>query len=855
MLRKLKEKWNNSGNTFVIVLVTIATMGILIAVILATVGYYYQSRMTDLENKNNFYYVEKAMDDIYSGIGSDSVSKLMYAYEETVQVLVYYDTSSGRYVTIDETSANVIMKQKFLSEMALDASYSSQAQLYEHLKSFITVSDVELVDPATLDATQPRLYLEVVTSTEGEGASAKTVYDKLVIHNVTVKRTTAEGYVQSITTDIEITEPEFDVAFSSVDSMNNAIYDFSMIADMGIEFNDATNNLQNITISGNVYAASDYYNKEYNESASTRVSNYYDGSAESAAKLALCNGLAEQSRYSGIYVNSTSVSIMADTIIVPGSISVIDDANLYISGNVSNNVSSTAKYADVWADNIVIAPSYTRTVSKKMNEGQFTMYANAYIADDLEINGDDASVELAGNYYGYNYSQSSETERVLSQYVQSDKAHYNSSAIIINGDNAYVDMTGLTNLYVAGRAYISTTTTRDVTVDYENNTATTYYVNAEENKTNVDVQTGESISVKSSQLAYMPLGVMDYNGISIPKFTSTYEAFNETIYEHIKDWLDPDNPVVSQTVSGNTYYFLKFANAESASAFFDWYVNDLPDIAGYDIATDLVDVTSYADMDVSDIKIGDATVVTTSGSYTSGAMNVAASKSLTVNASSTYSSLLVDVDGSANNVTSVALIQKASQYNSDYLEMKYALQLVDPDAYTGDDKDEAQALKDAIAAMSSENVTPLNYYLDMSKVSDSAYTSGVKIGNSYVWISTGDVTVTAPTGSNGKVLGLVIAEGDVTFDDDVTKFEGLIISGSKIIVDHKVDFVANAEIVKTILRTAEASEGSSDDYSGICKIFKMYESSSTGSSSGNTSVGNIEIGDVLQYSNWKKNVE
>ena len=105
-------------------------------------------------------------------------------------------------------------------------------------------------------------------------------------------------------------------------------------------------------------------------------------------------------------------------------------------------------------------------------------------------------------------------------------------------------------------------------------------------------------------------------------------------------------------------------------------------------------------------------------------------------------------------------------------------------------------------------------------------------------------------------MGLIIAKGDVNFTDaDLTRFEGLIITGSKIKVNHQMNFIANAEIVKTILRTAESTKGNATgDYSDICKIFKDYEGTSSGGSD-STPIERIEIGDILQYSNWKKNIE
>lgn len=190
------------------------------------------------------------------------------------------------------------------------------------------------------------------------------------------------------------------------------------------------------------------------------------------------------------------------------------------------------------------------------------------------------------------------------------------------------------------------------------------------------------------------------------------------------------------------------------------------------------------------------------------------------------------------------------------MEMKYTLQTIDLANYSDDILTEMTNLKSDIATMDGADVTPINYFLDFTKVNGSAL-NGTKIGNYYVWISDEDVTITAPTGSNGKLMGLVIAKGDVNFNDDTVKrFEGLVITGSKIKVDHQMDFVANAEIVKTILRTAEGTKGNTvGDYSSICEIFKDYNPEEGGSSESGTSIGYIEVGDVIQYENWKKNVE
>lgn len=851
MPKNRRKKLNNQGNTFVVVMVGLACMGILVAVILASAGYFYRMRYVDLENKNNFYYVEKAMDEIYTGVGNDSTVALMSAYNDTVEVMVYYDAVTGTYVTIDEKAANRIMKQKFLQKLATNPTYVSQAELYDRLKNFISTEGVSLVDPATQPATEPRLFMEIVTSTTGVAPNVTTIYDKIIIHNVTVTRTTAEGYTQSITSDIVISEPEFDVAFSNVDNVANALYDFSLIADMGIEFNEATGTSGGpVSVTGNVYAAADYYNKKYNESAATRVSNYYDGTNN--ARLLAANGVNDRSRYSGLYNNGSRVSITAEKVIVPGSISVINNGSMNITGNIT----ISSGLADVWADNIVLAPASVRTVGMVSDNGTLMMNANTYIADDLEINNDNAVLDLSGNYYGYNFSQTTDNQRVLSQYASSGKAHVNSSAIIINGNNAEVDFSGLSNLYVAGRAYIETSRRRNVTISDDGRTVTTSYIEVEGN---TDIQTGESISIKSNQLAYMPLGV---DTAGKPIFTSAYPTFNDVIIQVITNngWVNSTNMTVKQTVSDKDYYFLNFTSAAASAEFFNWYANEMPGLPGYDYATDIANVREFGGFNLNSLDVTttgfNPTTVTTSGAYSSGALNVASGRLLTVT-SPTMDAL---VGGESPTVTNFNA--RATEYNNNYMEMKYALQVINTTGYSDELLVAMQNLKNTIASAKAEDVTPINYFLDFSKVNGSGI-NGTKIGSYYVWISDGDITVKAPTGTNGKVMGLIIAKGDVTFVDDpmdpndqITRFEGLVVSGSKIIIDHQVDFIANAEVVKTIQRTADATRGNAvGDYSSICEIFKDYEPSESASDDDTKAVGNIEIGDVLHYENWKKNVE
>ena len=892
MLKTRKQKKNNNGNTFIVVIVTIAAMSILVGVILATMGYFYRTRMVDLNSKNNFYYVEKAMDDIYTGVGSRSTNALIMAYEETVSQMVTYDLTEKKYVTMNETDANALMKQKFLTKLASgdflladatpaspsDPALTPNERLQKMLQSFVTVDGV-VVD----NSQEPHLYMETIQN------STTNRYEKIVIHNITVKYTNDQGYVQSITTDIEINEPKFDVSFSSVSSKTNPVYNYATISDMGLQFINPNTTDMNISITGNVYAAADFYNKSYNKAdasgkAYDRVNSY---SEETTKKM---DGVAGTSKYSGIYAQGTKLAITADTVIVPGTIAIIDDSKVRISGNIG----SGNYYTDVWADNIVLssALSYEEnpadSVRSNHSDGKLEMYANAYISDDMEINSNNAVVTLNGSYYGYNYGQFSETEAqkryVLSEGAMS-KAHVNSSSIIVNGKDATLDLTSTKKLYVAGRAYISTTTIQNT--ETKEGTVTVTYITpeGEEVDKNEDVMTGESISVRSNQLAYIPYGLTTADETTakkvLPKFSEVYPEFNAVMYNYMtnKGWLVADEPYVKNQVYGMTYYFLNFTSPEAAAEYFEWYANGLSSLTGYATATDIQNITQYKEFNVKTIDYctdADASIET-GGAYSSGILDGTATNSLTVT-------------GATLSSGAAAYSTNANLYNSQYLSYKYSLS--DTTSYKDSWNEmvagmlgstnaqvaaDGNTLKDTVkgedgtprytdswtlagSGLGMADITPINYYFNMDVVDKRTWSrtwaTGRPLGEAYVWVSkTEKLTVSAPSGTSGKLKGIIIAEGDVEFDSSVSRFEGMIVSGGKVISNHSMDFVANPELVKTVLRTADSTKGAEGDgdSSALCSIFQDY-TSETQSATTNT-IGNIEVGDILQYANWKKNVK
>ena len=121
--------------------------------------------------------------------------------------------------------------------------------------------------------------------------------------------------------------------------------------------------------------------------------------------------------------------------------------------------------------------------SLDLQSGMISLDSKTYIANDLTLSGNGSKATLTKEYYGYGTS----TETGLEDRTTDQE---NSSAIIINGQNSTVNLSGVNTLMLAGRAYIGTNTTKK---DLDQNTE----------KNEKAVLMGESITVKGGQIAYL----------------------------------------------------------------------------------------------------------------------------------------------------------------------------------------------------------------------------------------------------------------------------------------------------------------------------------------------------------------
>ncbi len=654
-IKKLLNKLNNNGSSMVMVIVCLAFMGIIVGALLTAVGYSYRLKLQDLNSRDNFYYVEQAMNEIYAGVGSETVKDMQEAYAYTVENMVYYDLETKSYVTKPMTQVQKDFEQRFMNGV-LNNPKLTNAVIANTLESYISNDSVKL------DAS--KLYVD--QEFDPNDASRVT---KIIIKNVTLTRTqdynkniAAGSYTQTISTDIEIGEPDFDVLFNATDENYANIFKYSMVADMGVE---VTQPAVPLTITGNVYAASDYYNKKYNEydsgssgqkfasdetytvtsydedgnpvnetvsldiythgSVSSKkyatgvgnvnaINGYYNSYVANTLNKGInsesaFNGENERSMYSGFFIDDSNVTVMADMVIVPGTVAVMNQGELSI---FSKNGGLTDK-SEIWADNFVLGGTsgkkvVTNAQNKKTNQysgSTAVIKADAYIKDDTELNAAGSSFSMGGRYYGYGDSTekdnrvfvpsvAAENFQILeynadgSVASSENRGHYNSSSIIINGQQASLNLLQTELIYLAGRSYIelskdvtsnevvATSSDADFTVSetYEFAPTDNNFLTAGNATDTVfirDYKTGESISVKSNQLAYIPIlfkgmpeavyedGVFQYFEAEIDDHLKGSKFFNSFFPESVFE--DQKVPCVVQEISGKKYYYYDFETA------------------------------------------------------------------------------------------------------------------------------------------------------------------------------------------------------------------------------------------------------------------------------------------------------
>ena len=497
-----------------------------------------------------------------------------------------------------------------------------------------------------------------------------------------------------------------------------------------------------------------------------------------------------------------------------------------------------------------------------LQSGTISLDSKTYIANDLTLSGSGSKATLTKEYYGYGTS--------TAMGLESDPTDQeNSSAIIINGQNSTVDMSGVNTLMLAGRAYIGTNTTKE---ELDQNAAAA--VEGAGKKNEKAVLMGESITVKGGQIAYLVptecLGV--YNGETIigqnpltQDQATKMQAYKDQYGTDFKEVdftrpvgrlggqslasfgvadMDHIRKVSTQYVGGGTesksltYYYLVMDADNAAKYYQTYYLNgsNKESIDHY--------FKKYA---TGGILLGDYT--SAQNSYTILG-NALVSDAL----SQSGVSLLASTNTTTNTMTPAEVFQKSGEIANVYKGLTTNLSEDGASASTFRNVFDS-VIKDKITtkqADGTDRVDTIQEYL-MNNGTGGTMEFTTEDGLKGI-ITTGNYTLSSATGGASKVR-LIVSLGDITIDRN---FTGLAIAKGTITIKGAITNGASSlkrnkmELYK-VLNATTGAEG--DTITPMAFFVNGETSLADGAQEAPTDdAGNLNIDytGIVRYVNWEK---
>lgn len=497
-----------------------------------------------------------------------------------------------------------------------------------------------------------------------------------------------------------------------------------------------------------------------------------------------------------------------------------------------------------------------------LQSGTISLDSKTYIANDLTLSGSGSKATLTKEYYGYGTS--------TAMGLESDPTDQeNSSAIIINGQNSIVDMSGVNTLMLAGRAYIGTNTTKE---ELDQNAAAA--VEDAGKKNEKAVLMGESITVKGGQIAYLVptecLGI--YNGETIigqnpltQDQATKMQAYKDQYGTDFKEVdftrpvgrlggqslaffgvadMDHIRKVSTQYVGGGTesksltYYYLVMDADNAAKYYQTYYLNgsNKESIDHY--------FKKYA---TGGILLGDYT--SAQNSYTILG-NALVSDAL----SQSGVSLLASTNTTTNTMTPAEVFQKSGEIANVYKGLTTNLSEDGASASTFRNAFDS-VIKDKITtkqADGTDHVDTIQEYL-VNNGTGGTMEFTTEDGLKGI-ITTGNYTLSSATGGASKVR-LIVSLGDITIDRN---FTGLAIAKGTITIKGAITNGASSlkrnkmELYK-VLNATTGAEG--DTITPMAFFVNGETSLADGAQEAPTDdAGNLNIDytGIVRYVNWEK---
>lgn len=422
---------DNRGASFVMVIVAMAIVAVLAVTVLWIALMNLQMKVTDKKNTDNFYSAEGVLDQICTGLQGDISKAYSAGY---TKVMENYSDSS-----INEAGRQSNFAQEYLKSLKTSLEYDSTGMTFNMGKL------IQYVDPKLREKkdNQPYAIIKSTNADVNGNGQLKVYQNRVVLNGLRVEYTDEKGFKSIIETDISLGVPS--MSFTASGGVPE-LFTYSLVGNEGL---DIISGLNKVNLSGNLYAGC--------ENAA--------GTGTSTTSVIIPNNAT-------LDVKDTSYMIAEGDIEV-GDFAGKDTATIKknMAGVHNNSTLSVDSQCQLWTSNI------------NVNGATVKLDGMTYVADDMTLKGTGSNVTLGKNnknnnakYVGFGNGGDDKENPVAGD----------SSAIIINGREASLDMSNIRELMLAGTAYINTQA----------------IVNSSGTK-NSNVGMGESISVKGDQIAYL----------------------------------------------------------------------------------------------------------------------------------------------------------------------------------------------------------------------------------------------------------------------------------------------------------------------------------------------------------------
>lgn len=807
------------GSSLVLTIIAMTFISLLAVAVISMTITNIRLKIAQKGSQKNFYNTDSIMDEVRAGVEDLAAQAAVDAYVEAF-------SNFNASLSGDSVDLEAKYKKKFLEKM-IEAISDKQCK-YGDTDLFYKDEVIKNYLILNSDTNAAERYLPHKDT--GEYPSGVTIdsktYGHMLLENDTlllqdVRVTMTEGYKDyktTVTSDIRVTVPPM-----TADTYSEYL-NYALIADNQI-ITDAS-----ASVEGNMYAGT--------------VRRYQSGASNPETGILVKGGF--------------TLDAKSEQIVTRGDL-VVDGGSKFLLDGYKGSA------ANLWVENI-----FTKGNAKNV---MTLNNAVCNVSDDMEIGGKSDEVTIVGAYMGYNYNANYK-DAELTQV--SDQSQY-SSAILINGMGANLNLSGLNKLILSGKTFISKKT-EPTEVDLR--------FGAAKQIENKDIAMGESLSVKGSQIAYyVPTDFVT----SVEATTAWNPSVNhDDTSKREYTFRSSDNPNTEYTFKYGSYLKYLYGldpntatdaelDAKMGNAFKLWdYLNAAEPLVTYYRHNTAVDANAVSyfylnfKSDVERMKFYPqfqqiiprySTVKDTNAAYM-GSTGISIDENTKVyNAAgnvlyrdpSSTGDVKIKLANESNVADSLALQRYATSKTQEYMSMQLALveaysvaqKAVQTGQYRLLDAKNSNLSKEGtkdktnlynVLIDADQMAAKTDLFEDTNKSKTGAIIIEPRANKEYVWNSAAQSKV------NGLNTGIIIAAGDVKVQKD---FSGLIIAGGDITLASTNVKVSANNVKLEEMFTEDKAMDKPLFYNLFSKYFQKVVNAAIGQEDDETQ-------EVVFYERWKK---